>query len=142
MLTNQPIYFALLALGALLWMKFGPYPLLIIAAALILLWLWSRFTRPRVWNGNGYAVSVKHAFREEAWVDYEEAGRRLSLRSVWANEKKPELSVEMDEPLYFPPDYGNPLPEARVQEIKGRVSEGLEHMKIRHSFVRTHPPSA
>jgi hypothetical protein len=142
MWTNQPIYFALLVLAALLWIKFGPYPLLIIAAALILLSLWSRLTRPRAWKGNGYAVRVEHGFREEAWVNYEEAGRTLSLRSVWANQRKLELSVEIDEPLYFPPDYSNPLPDSRIQEIEGRVSDGLEHMKIRHSFVRTRPTSA
>jgi hypothetical protein len=88
MWTNQAIYFVLLMLGALLWIKFGPYPVAIIAAALIVLSLWSRFTNPQAWKGNGYSVRVKQGLREEAWVDYEEAGRRLSLRSVWANPEK------------------------------------------------------
>jgi hypothetical protein len=136
MWTDQPIYFVLLIAGALLWIKFGPYPILIIAAALILLSLWLRFARPRAWGGSGYAVRVKQGFREEAWVDYEEAGRTLSLRSAWTNQKSADLWVEMDEQVYFPPDYGNPLPEERVQQIQKRISEGLEHMRIRHTFVR------
>ena len=94
MWTDQPIYFALLIAGALLWIKFGPYPILIIVAALILLSLWLRFARPRAWSGGGYSVRVKQGFREEAWVDYEEAGRTLSLRSVWANQKSAELWVK------------------------------------------------
>jgi hypothetical protein len=142
MWTNQAIYFVLLMLGALLWIKFGPYPVAIIAAALIVLSLWSRFANPQAWKGNGYSVRVKQGLREEAWVDYEEAGRRLSLRSVWANQKNPELSVELDEPVYFPPDYSNPLAEARIREIQRRISEGLEHMRIRHTFVRTGRPTA
>ena len=136
MWTNQPIYFVLLIIAALLWVKFGVYPLLICLALLILLSLWSRFTHPRTWKGNGYVIKVKQGIREEAWVEYEEVGRTLSLRSFWANRKEPELSVEMDEQVFFPPDYSAPIPEERITEIQARIAEGLQHMKIRHSLFR------
>lgn len=142
MLTNQPIYFVLIIIAALLCVKFGIYPLLIGLALLILLLLWSRFAHPRTWKGSGYVIRVKQGFREEAWVDYEEAGRTLSLRSFWANRKEPELSVEMNEQVYFPPDYSTPIPEERITEIQARIAEGLQHMKIRYSFFRVGRSSA
>jgi hypothetical protein len=137
MRTNQAIYFVLLLAGALLWLKFGPYPVLVISMVLILLSLWSRFAHPRTWKGDGYGVRIKQGFREEAWVDYEESGRTLSLRSTWADRKEPELSIQIDERIYFPPDYSNPLPEERIREIQARIAEGLQHLKIRYSFFRT-----
>ena len=54
MLTNQPIYFVLIIIAALLWVKFGIYSLLIGLALLILLLLWSRFAHHRTWKGSGY----------------------------------------------------------------------------------------
>jgi hypothetical protein len=142
MRTNQAIYFILLTLAALVWVKFGPYPILIVVAVLILLSLWSRVAHRRTWTGDGYIVRVKRGFREEAWVHYEEAGRTLSLRSIWANQKEPELSVEIDELVYFPPDYGTALPEERIQEIQARIAEGLQHMRIRYSFFRMRQSNA
>ncbi len=135
MLTNQAIYFALLIVAALISVKFGFYPILIVAAALILLQLWSRLTHPRLWKGDGYAVRLTGGFRE-AWVDYEEAGRTLSLRAEWGAQKGSGLWVQIDEKVYFPPDFENPLSESRVLEIQKRISEGLERMKIPHTFAR------
>ena len=137
MWTNQAIYFVLLIVAALIWIEFGLYPILIIATGFTLLWLWSRLRHPREWKSNGYAVRMRQGFRDEAWVQYDEDGRKLSLRAAW-NGVKPniELAIQIDEKLYFPPDYANPLSEPRVAEIQARVSEALKHLKIRHSFER------
>jgi hypothetical protein len=137
MWTNQAIYFVVLIVAALIWIEFGFYPILVIAAAFALLWLWSRLRHPREWRGNGYAVRVRQGFREEAWVQYEEAGRNLFLRAAWGGTKQNlELSVQIDENVYFPPDYTNALSEPRIAEIQERVFEGLKHLKIRHAFER------
>jgi hypothetical protein len=137
MRTSQTIYFVLLIVTALIWIEFGSYPILVIAAVYALLWLWSRLRHPREWKGNGFAVRVEQGFREEAWVQYEEDGRKLSLRATWSGAKQNfQLSVQIDEKVYFPPDHANALSEPRIAEIQGRVSEGLKHLKIRHAFER------
>lgn len=138
MRTYQAIYFVLLIVAALIWIEFGFYPILVIAVAFALLQLWSRLKHRGEWKGNGYAVRVQPGFREEAWVQYEEQGRNLSLRAAWSGAKhNVQLSVQIDEKLYFPPDYTNALSEPRVAEIQERISEGLQNLKIRHAFQRT-----
>jgi hypothetical protein len=136
MQTNQAIYFVLLVLSVFLWMAFGPYPLGILIAMVIGLLLWLRYARPRVWKGNGYVVRVEQALREEAWVDYEENGQRLSFRAIWAKGKNPELWIEVNEQVYSPPDYHTPLSDERLAEIQGRIAVGLKNMRIRHKFDR------
>jgi len=135
MRTAQGVYFALLILGALISLKFGIYPLLIIVAAVVLISFWSRLRHPSVWVGHGFKIRVKYDFRDEGWVDYEEEGRSLFLRSVWGTEKPACLHVQIEQPLYLPPDYTNPLPDGRVNEIRERIAEGLKRLKIRHTFV-------
>jgi hypothetical protein len=136
MWTNQPIYFVLLILGVLIWVKFGFIPIIVIAALVLLLCGWSRLRRPQAWRGNGFTVGIRNNFREEHWVEYCEGGRTLALHAIWAAAKNGGLNVEIDQPLYFPPDYAHPLSEERIVEIEQRISEGLGHLRISHRLIR------
>jgi len=136
MRTAQWIYFVVLVVAVLVWVRFGPYPVILIAAGAIALSLWSQLKHPSVWKGDGYTVKVLSRYKD-SWVDYKEAGRSLSFRAEWGNANgHSELFVEIEQDMYFPPDYENALSEGQLAEIQKRVSEGLEHLKIRHSFVR------
>jgi len=137
MWTNQPIYFAIVVIAALVWLKFGIYPIPLFAAAIILLLLWSRLKHSQTWRTDGYTVRVQRGFRDEAWIHYDEAGRTLSPRAEGYAKKKSAGLLVFDEKLYFPPDYANALSEPRIDEIQKRISAGLTGLKIRHDFVRT-----
>src|SRR5215813_14233030 len=93
--------------------------------------------RQHTWQTPNYAVSFEPDGRL-AWVGYTEHGRTLMLRAEWSfdQEGPAELIVEFDERVYFPPDYESPVPEARVAEIQRRVSVGLDHFGVPHSFIR------
>jgi hypothetical protein len=126
----------MLILIVLVWIKFGIEPILFIAVGLVALYLWSRLSHPKTWRTTEYTVKVLQGFREEAWVQYIEAGNALSLRAGWSGNKKDgvRLVILMDDKVYFPPDYKNQLSELRVAEIKNRVSESPTHLKIQHTF--------
>jgi len=136
MWTNQWIYFVLLVVAALVWVRFGFYPVIVIVAGFVALSLWSHLRHPSAWKGDGYTVKVLLRFKD-SWVDYEEAGRTLSFRAEWGETNgDSELMIWIEQNVYFPPDYKNALSEGRVAEIQKRVAEGLEHLKIRYSFTR------
>jgi hypothetical protein len=125
-----------LIFGVLISIKFGLYPILIPVAVLSLIFLWSRLKRPGVWRGNGFKIRVRRDFRDEGWVEYREGSRTLALRAIWAAERNGGLNVELDDPVYFPPDYTRPLSEPHKKEIERRRSKGLDHLRIRHRFIR------
>lgn len=86
-------------------------------------------------KSDGYDVRVKQGFRETASIEYEEAGRVLVLSAEWGFSQE-DLLIHLSEKVYLPPDYENPLSEARISEIQGRISETLEQKRIPHAFIR------
>jgi hypothetical protein len=135
MWTNQPIYFVVLSLVVLISITFGIHPILILVVVLALISLWSRLKQPCVWRGNGFEIRVRPDFREEGWVEYQEGGRTLALRSILAADQNGGLNVERDNPVYFPPDYTHPLSEERIAEIEERISVGHDQLRIWHRFL-------
>jgi hypothetical protein len=136
MWTNQPIYFVLLVLAALSYLVFGIYPVLAILALILVLFLRAKLKGPREWRTPEYAVRLLGTPRD-AWVEYTESGRTLALRAEWSGTKgSGELTIWLENSMYLPPDYGNPLSQERVGEIQRRVSEGLTKLSVRPAFVR------
>ena len=135
MRTNQAIYFVFFLAGAVLYLAFGIYPLLVIVALFFALLAWSNFKHPHEWRAPDHTVRVVKA--REPWVEYQEADRILAVRAEWTGTgKNLELLISFENEVYFPPDYRTALSAERIAQIQQRISEALTKLKIRGQFVR------
>jgi hypothetical protein len=108
-----------------------------LAGVICSLMLYWKLTHPNTWKGEGYKITFEWAARELYWVEYEESGRILAFEAAWGVvEKRPHLSIQIEEKVYLPPDYATPLSEDEITKIQQRITDGLKHLKVDCSFMR------
>ena len=135
MQTNQAIYFIFFLAGAVLYLAFGIFPLLLFGILFVALFVWSKWKHPKEWRTPEYTVRVLDA--REPWVEYQEGQGILALRAEWTGARKNlELLISFENEVYFSPDYRTALSEERIAEIQRHISEALTKLKIRGQFVR------
>ena len=88
----------------------------------------------REWKTDDYAVRVVPDSRQQAWVEYEEAGRILALQAEFTTQT--HLSVWIPNEVYLPPDYHDQLPENRIALIQQRIAIALDSLGYGHDFTR------
>lgn len=135
MWTNQPFIFALICVTLLTALVLGWYVILIVLVLLFLVTLWMRLKHPREWKEQDYSIRIR-GDALFAWIEYEEAGKKLWLRAEWAGERKPTLLIWIETSEYLAPDYAHPLTEEQLSGIQSRVSTGLKHLDVQHEFAR------